>query len=543
MFAPPPTVCAEGAAMPVLRRVARSAVVCLLLVAGAIFAAARADAAPLVTLSGSAPAVAHAPGTVLFTYTVVLPFDVDSAVLKTHQPVALPALTTGVTLDEVAVPSGQISQPSSVDIDVDAGASALNPLTSGTHVITFQADVGLGSAATSSTATLDFTVSSAPGSVTSAAVLVAVNQPDLAVLLTPGSGEDQLGFLGTNSDLGLAFDVANRGFGTPQTSVEIDFPIGSTLGDGGLIRDSTEEPLPCVPMTNAQNFLCNIGNLSHVSLGSGETFDVDITTTPSPPVGQVVPITVSAVPNAGQGTDTDPTNDSATAHFQFSGIASLSYTITPAKTKVVIGAETTVKLTVHNAGPQPANQTVAIAVLIGASFEITGFTGDTVDLSGPGVVGGPGKAIASPNFSGRFIPTALTSVAEPAAPGTQLVLWLVGDIPAGGSTTAVMTIKAVGLGQTRVGLLAASNAGNPACSDQSCDLTSFIVRGVAVPPASPTPTTPTTSTTPVAVSGGPALANTGTASTPSLSLGCVLVVLGAALTFLGRRRRLHDART
>lgn len=511
-------------------------IVTLLLVAGAVTLAARADAAPVITLGGSAPAIAHAPGTVLFTYTFVVPFGVESAILRTHQPVLLPALTTGVTLDDVAVPGGQVSQPSSVDIDVDTGATTLNPLTSGTHVITFRADIGLGSGSTSSTATLDYTESSSPGSITSAAVLVAVNQPDLAVLLTPDSGEDELGFLGTNAHLGLAFDVANLGFGTPQTSVEIDFPDGSTLGDGGLIRDATEEQLPCVPMVDPQHFQCDIGTLSHVSLGSGETFDVDITTTPSPPVGQIVPITVSAAPNTGQGTDTDPTNDSATAHFQFSGIASLSYTITPAKTKVAIGAETTVKLTVHNAGPQPANQTIAIAVLLGENFEITDFTGDTLDPSDPGVIGVPGNTAVSPNFSGRFVP-ASTSAAEPPAPGKQLVLWLVGDIPAGHSTSAVLTIKALKLGETSIGLLAASTASDPACPEQSCDLSTSIVRAIAAPP-SPTPTTPTAPTTPVAASGGPALANTGAAPTPLLGLGSVLVLLGAALTFFGQRRRL-----
>lgn len=425
----------------------------------------------------------------LFTYTFNVPFDAESAVLRTHQPVLLPALTSGVTLDDVAVPVGQISQSSSVDIDVDTGATVLNPLTSGTHVITFRADIGLGSGATSSTATLDYTIASVPGSITSAAVLVAVNQPDLAVQLTPDSGEDQLGFLGTNTDLWLAFDVANLGFGAPQTSVEIDFPDGSTLGDGGLIRDTTEEGLPCMPMVDPQHFQCDIGTLSHVSLGSGETFDVDITTTPSPPVGQTVPITVSAAPNAGEGMDTDPTNDSATAHFQFSGIASLSYTIAPTKTKVAIGAETKVTLTIHNAGPQPANETIAIAVLIGENFEITDFTGDTIDPGDPGdpgVTSVSGHAAVSPNFSGRFVPAELTSAAEPAAPGTQLVLWLVGDIPAGQSTSAVMTIKALTLGETSIGLLAASDAGDPACPEQPCDLSTSIVRAIAAP--SPTPT-------------------------------------------------------
>ncbi|MDQ1748987.1 MAG: hypothetical protein QOE71_43 [Pseudonocardiales bacterium] len=485
----------------------------LLLLSGAVWQMGSADAVLPLTLAGSAPSAVHGPGAVTFSYSIDLPSDIGSAVLTTHQATALPALVTAVTIDGLAVPAGQISRPDSGDIAVQTGPAATDGLVHGHHVFTFTADVSAGpSAVTSSSATLAFTESAIPIAVTSAPVLVSVNQPDIAVVLTPGSGEDQLGFLGTGEDLILAVDVANLGYGTPRSSLTIDLPVGTALGADGVIREADGSSLTCQPGVTPQRIVCDLGNLSHAG-SNNSTLDIDLTTSGAEPIGQVATVSVSASPNAGEGTDTAPANDSVTAQFQFTGSARLSYTITPAKTKVALGQQISVKLTVHNAGPQPANETIAFGVLVGNNFDITSFTGNTTPPSS--LTGGVTTGAIPPTMNGVF--------------------WFVGDIPAGHSVSAVLNIRARTVGTTRVGLLAISTAADLNCPNLNCDLTSVPVQAIlapVVPASAPTRTSPA----PTVASSNPLqLANTGAASTPALALGCLLLVLGMALTYTSRR--------
>jgi LPXTG-motif cell wall-anchored protein len=342
---------------------------------------------------------------------------------------------------------------------------------------------------------------------------VSVNQPDIAVVLTPDSGGDQLGFLGTGQDLILAVDVANLGYGTPRSSLVIDLPAGAVLGADGVTRESDGTSLTCQPGATPQRIACDLGNLSHAGSGS-PTLDIDLTTSGTEAIGQLATITVSASPNAGEGTDTAPANDSVTAQFQFTGSARLSYTITPAKTKVALGQQTSVKLTVHNAGPQPANETVAFGVLVGTNFDITSFTGNTTPP--PSLTGGASTSAIPPTMNGVF--------------------WFVGDIPAGHSVSAVLNIRARTVGTTRVGLMAISTAADLNCPNLNCDLTSVPVQAIGapvVPASAPTRTSPI----PAVASSKPLqLANTGAASTPALGLGGLLLALGVALTYTSRRR-------
>jgi hypothetical protein len=74
-------------------------------------------------------------------------------------------------------------------------------------------------------------------------VPVAVNQPDIAVSLTPDTNEDQLGFAGTGMEGLFAVDVKNLGYGTPQTSLFINLPAGLVLGPDRVTRDSDGSPI------------------------------------------------------------------------------------------------------------------------------------------------------------------------------------------------------------------------------------------------------------------------------------------------------------
>lgn len=436
---------------PITRLVGASAAGLLLLGASTTLATG-ADAAPPAppsTLTGSAPAYAHGPGQITFSYRIVLTDPVASAILTTRQAAALPADPAGVLLDGVAVPPTQVSQPDSVDIAVRTGALPTDVLAAGTHTLTFQATVGTGAGtATSSSATLTGLQGADPVSLTSPPVSVQVNQPDIAVVLTPDSGEDQTGAAGTGQDLYLGVDISNAGYGTPTTTMEIDLPVGLVLGSEGVSRDSDGSPLDCgADPAQPQHILCALGVLSHAATGSDPTIVLDLTTTKNPPVGQIAPITVSADPDPGQGVDTDPSNNSVIAHIEFTGSAALSYVISPAETKVELGSETTVKVTVHNSGPQPATDAIGFVLNAGDSFDITDFTGNSEPPAGS--QGGVYASFAHPGWQasasgrrhalgwGNANPqlaqvSAAPSDNAPVATKADGRLWFLGDIPSGG---------------------------------------------------------------------------------------------------------------
>ncbi|HEX4726522.1 MAG TPA: hypothetical protein VH298_01915 [Jatrophihabitans sp.] len=456
---------------------------------------------PPDTITGSAPATAHGPGNISFSYDIELTAAVDSASITTSQPAELPANVSGVKLDGVPVPAAQISRPDPLDITVQVGALPTDGLTAGSHTLSLTAAVSTGpSASTTSSATLNYTRTAVPGSITSPNVPVAVNQPDLAVSLTPDSGEDQVGLLGTGRDLDLLVDVDNLGYGTPASTLTINLPTGLALGSAGVSQDATGNQLSCTPAVgNPQLIHCALGQLGH-GAGGDPTLDVDLTSTAAAPIGQIATLSVSAGPDAGQGTDQNPTNNDVSARVQFTGLARLSYTVTPAKTSVVLGGRTTVMLSIHNSGPQPAPSTLAFTVLIGSNFSIAGFTGRT---------GPPAQ------------PVAVGSGSTSTGSGAEL-LWFAGDIPVGGSVSAVLTVQAQALGTGKVGIAAFSGASDPNCPNFDCSPATVAIQAVSAPVAVPDST-------------GPILAATGQASPATLWLSFGLLLAGLGMLLLGRR--------
>jgi len=512
--------------------------------AGAIGLATLLVAAPaeaLVTvqpsITGSAPASAHLGDPVTFSYTISLPTTVYATSIATHQDAALPASATAVTLDNSPVPADQITR-SGGDLTIQTGAAPSDGLAAGDHTLTFTAAVASPDPAdTSSSATLHYSPTPPPmlvapvlgGSVDSAPVTIAINQPDLSVVLTPDSGEDQVGLLGTGQDIDFEVDVANLGYGSPTSTLTLTLPTGTKLGADGVSWDSDGSTVTCSPL-DASHLSCPLGALAHDS-GDDPTLNIDLTTTPGEPVGTVGTITAAVAPDAGQGTDTDRGNDSVSAQLEFTGAARLSYTITPAKKQIPLGGKVDVTLTVHNAGPQPAPSTVGFAVVVGSQFDVVNFTGRTVP---------PPAALplARLHNLGTVVKPGVTGAVAPgSAPdgGGSAVLWFVGDIPAGHSVTATLTLKARQLGTAKVGLLAISGAADPNCPNFDCNPTTVPISVVAVP-------------APVAHGGGtPISGGTGTlpdtgANTGPAVLGLGLLVAGAGLLLLGRRRPAVAAR-
>jgi hypothetical protein len=499
-----------------LRHFAGVSSVCLLMLAGSLSLAGAASAAPAgVTLAGVAPATAHGPGTVRFTYTVgVAGADVDATVFTTHQDVELPVLasTAGVTLDGVAVPTGQITQTAIGDITVQVGADPADGLTVGAHTLAFNAIVGTTTASTVSTASLAWTDASVPGTTTSAPVAVAVNQIDIATDLTPDFGEDQVGFLGTGNDAYFAIDVSNVGYGAPDTQLVIDLDPGLALGPDGVSRDEDDSVLPCAAaLGNPQQLVCDVGPLAHITANANPTLEIDLIPTADAVVGHIAAVTATSTPQPGQGSDANAANNSVTAHLQFTGAAALTSTITPAQRSVHLGASTTVKLTVHNAGPQPTGQTIAFSIVAGDNFAITAFSGSTKP---PPELGGSDEGLVTDDS------------------GDQVILWFAGDIAVGHSATATITLKARNLGSARLELFTSSEAGDPNCTQFNCEPTAVTMRVIAAVPADVTP--PTTAPT----TAGLTLASTGSASGPQLGVAALLVLTGVLLLSLGARRRI-----
>jgi hypothetical protein len=500
---------------------------------------------PTVTVTGSAsPTSASAGQPVTFSYTVTSSTPYTAASLTATPDVLLTFVAGSADVDG-APATGVVALPGIVTVPLPDSPG------SSTHVVTFQAKAsGTAPANTTSGASLSFTDGAHPlgTSISAAAVTVALNVPDLAVSYPVGSGQDgtlplPLGGSGTLDVL-----VSNAGQGSPATTLFIDFPASLTL-DGTTVMTLDSE-LGCVPVVATPGrFSCDIGPLN-----SGETTElgVPVTTTGAAVVGQTATMTVSAQPTDPTVLDLNQANNSKTATIQFVLAPHLVPTISSASSKVVIGKTTSLTLSVRNEGDGPADIAIALAALENQHFAITSFDGATLD---PGTVGGSAGGSGS-GSGGGISPLALrhavasskaakasswaarlTSAATAPADPSGLA-WDLGTLAPGQSITAHLTVKAVSLGSTRVGLLPLSVPQDPACFSANAVPTAcfaeFGLQAVAAPVvvAHPAAVTPTA----VPVAAGPTLANTGTRTTTPTLLAAALLLLGAGALRLGRRR-------
>jgi len=501
--------------MPRYSRLLAAAAAGVLTLAGLGLLAPAAEAASLPTVVGSAPSSTHGPGTITFSYTLTLPEALTATSFSTHQPALLPARLDAVTLDSASVPAADLSRPSSVDLVVDT-----HDLTAGTHTVTFTADLPASEPGSpSSTATLTGSAGGGPVSATSAPVVVQVNQPDLSIALTPDSGEDQVGFLGTGQNLDFAVDVANLGFGSPDSTLTLSLPPGMQLGPDGVARDADGSSLVCAPAAGTVS--CDLGPLAGAP--ADPTIVIDLTTAGQEPIGSTV--TLTATVSANTGTDTDPSNNSVSAELTYTGIARLHFGLQPSARSVAVGASTTVTLRVSNAGPQPAPATLGLAILIGDNFTISNFTGSPLPTTMSRAQLAQAQLLSATGPAAGSAPPV-----APAAGGGSGVLWFIGNLPAGSSASATLTLTAVKPGPARLAMLALSGAGDPGCTAADCPPAELTLTAVR-------PSAPSSSPAAPAAGGGDALASTGASVRPA-ETGGLLLLLGAGLVVAGRRRRV-----
>jgi hypothetical protein len=122
----------------------------------------------------------------------------------------------------------------------------------------------------------------------------------------------------------------------------------------------------------------------------------------------------------------------------------------------------------------------------------------------------------------------VTTPADTTITEDDPTLWFIGDIASGHSASATLTVRATALGTARIMMFAASDAGNPNCSQFDCAPTVVSLNVVAVPPPATAPT----------VASGLTLASTGPDSGRELGAGALLLLFGALLVRGGGRRRV-----
>lgn len=528
-------------------------------------ASAVASSTATVTLTGSAPATATGPGTVDFRYSVATPDALTAVILQTAQDTLLPVQPGSVTLDGAPVPTVDI-QLAGQDLAIHIAA-----LAAGTHVVAFSATVPTTAGITSSAATLTYLDVSAPGAgpVTSAPVTVAINEPDLVVHTTAFSG-----LLGDNTDPGtlrlgtlgagaIEALVTNNGTAATPATLELNLPP-NTVFEGAGSADGSDINCTTDP-TNAQHVSCPLGTLGR---GGSAIVDIDLSTSDNPPVGTAESATISAQVTGTVLTDAHLADNSTVTTIDYIGAAHLSHRVTTPTTKITVGKTGTLTVTVTNDGPQAAPNTVGMIMLQNDDFAIVNFDGPQLPASlldgassgsGPGTATVSGTAIAAGSAfarrdsalrqlhaatmhrfaaSGSPAPTAAAS----ASPG---VLWNIGSLAAGRSSTAHLTLKALKPGGMQIAVVALSDAGDPVCANAptgqalvtaGCIQLVSLTAVAAPPPTQPGVSHPLSGPSVGTRSGGATLANTGSPATLPTVLGLAMVLIGAFALRLGRRR-------
>jgi hypothetical protein len=505
----------------------------------ALAGTAAADVPPITVSGVAALAQLPGPGTVTFTYTLTVSGSPATAVvITTAQDPLLPADIASIRFDGVTVPADTVTAAApNFTLRAGGGASAGTggTLSVGAHTLTF---TGHSSSTAPAQASSTLAVTSDQGTVTSSPVLVALNQPDLALSLPADSGEDLPAALGTGDS--IAFDAELRNLGAPSAgTLTITLPAGLALGSDGVYLYADESayeegagtPLPCTG--GVGTVTCSLDTVSTTGQGEPPILEVDLTATSAGKPGTSATFTVSVAPTTG--TDLDPSNNSVRATIEFTGVADLSFAITPDKETVQIGHKATLTLHVTNHGPQKAPMTIGISLLDGIDrFVVTDFDGATTP---PGLTGlsrtaairtaRQNLAAASPRgvHVDRLAAAAATGTATPSPYG---VLWFVGDLAPGATATAHLTVLAKAKGTAHLLLFAGSGAADPGCvSDedlcQPAEATLTAVKASA-------------SGSGTDDNGQAPIANTGSPDAGLSVLGLCLVLAGAATTVAGRRR-------
>ncbi len=208
------------------------------------------------------------------------------------------------------------------------------------------------------------------------------------------------------------------------------------------------------------------------------------------------------------------------------GAAHLRLSIVPRTATVIVGKQADLFATAHNDGPDPASD-AALLALAGAIAPNERSDGHFVITNGTDV---PFDLGAARNARPRTrIPTTVPDVRTMverrlanADPTSSVRFWMIGTIAEGHTAVVDVRVKATSVGKSTLVLIVGADTTDPQCQADFSQCNDVAVAGltaVAAPAGS-----------------GPPLANTGSGDVPELlALALLMLALGAALSFAGRK--------
>jgi hypothetical protein len=414
------------------------------------FDAPAADASPaptsLVSVDGFLTTVSSSdPDLLVVNYTVTVQGEgVTDAKLVTGTFASAPVDPTTVQVDGTAAPSPTITQtPGQMTIRLGTGADATNggALSIGSYLVSYQQQRPTGvskSAATS--ATVSFTRAGQPGSVTSNSV--ALTHPDITLRIPARSGEDRAALLGTGRIAAYGAYLGNRGATAAAATLTLTLPDGLRLDTiDGVQRidftkngDGADVPVKCTHTLSA-TVTCDLSAIPHAV---DSVLLVPVIATKSAKPGTRSAFHLRITPNGEP--DQDPSNNALTGRVKFTGIARLKCSLISRVTKVEVGKKVTVKVRIHNLGPQPAGYAYGIVISNSRHFVISKF------------------------LTNRHPKSGRKFVRIPAPPELGSVLqWNAGSIGAHSTAYARLILTAKSVGESLVQFFGDSAAGNPGC--------------------------------------------------------------------------------
>lgn len=398
-------------------------------------ASASVAPAAVVIVTGFLTTPTSDPDLLMVNYTVTVQGEqLTGAALSTRTFASVPVDTSTVQVDGSPVAPAAITQ-SSGSMKVQLGT-----LGAGSYLVSYDQrrpthegrDVSTSATLTSNHATVHSNA-------------LALTHPDLSLRIPKGSGEDHAAYLGTGRMAAYGAVLRNAGAAADDailtirfsTGVRLDYVDGVArleLGKGGT---GTVDDVTCADQASAV-VTCHLGAVEH---GTRSVLLVPVVATRGGKAGTRGTFHISVAP-AGEP-DQSSTDNALTGRVRFTGIARLHCKLIAPHRTVPVGSTLTVRLRIHNAGPQPAGFAYGL-VASGKHFVITKFT-----------------------TTRR--PRHLRPVQRIAAPAQfgSVIQWNAGLIGAHHTASARMVLSAKSVGSSRVQFYGMSAAGDPGCDSGS----------------------------------------------------------------------------
>jgi hypothetical protein len=301
---------------------------------------------------------------------------------------------------------------------------------------------------------------------------------DLSLALPAGSGEQNPLPLGTGVDGYYDVELRNLGPSASNGQLTLTLPSGLELGPDGValyantsaFNTGTSTTLTCSGVTGTVT--CDAGSVGITKVSSDpEMVEIDVLASTGSTSGSSVgepgtsaQFSVAIAPTSAS--DPNAANNSVSSTIDFTGVADLTYSITPVAPEVGVGRSTTLTLSVTNHGPQVAGNAFGVAAVDpNGHFSIASFDGPTGPPASTFTAKSARKSmlknLARSGQNAEVRSAARAMAADAAVPGA--VLWFIGDLASGATATSHLVLTAKTTGNSQVALFAGSDAADTGC--------------------------------------------------------------------------------